>query len=388
MLLRGLWVVLFAISLLLVWNIGPDTYLFYLAEALPFAPKFILALIAAAPILLVWFVFSKQTGHSLGAARKWIFAAAILLLLIKAVAAANIIHSPFIRQFLKSPVMASLHSMAVEGKVNARHGLEETPDDTFYGYVRHAKALPPQVIMMLVESWGEKPDTLAAMAREVSAQGFQVIKQGFSTYRGSTLSGEFRELCSFYVQPSNSLINEMKKLKCAPQYMKAQGYEVLGVHGYAKSFYARNAFWHRFGVDKQVFADGLTSLPQCPGPFSGVCDEDLIGYGIGELDTAKGPAFLYMLTLSSHEPVEPASLGTHGRYFNDIPVAHRTQVITRRAISSLLDHLQKRKNHGCTLVYMAGDHQPPSASAKGGIFETGKVPYMVFSTGCEEKPAP
>jgi hypothetical protein len=45
--------------------------------------------------------------------------------------------------------------------------------------------------------------------------------------------------------------------------------------------------------------------------------------------------------------------------------------------------LEKRHTSGCTLVYIAGDHQPPSASAQGGIFEPGKVPYLAFTQNCQ-----
>lgn len=381
-LLRATWAVLFAATVLLVWNIAPDTYLFYLAEALPFAPKAILALIALATALLVWFVSSKRALDSLGPSRKWFFSAAVLLLLVKAAAAGDIIHSPFVRQIVKSPLMASARTMGIEGSIDPRLLKAETPDATFDAYVMRETRLPPQVILMLVESWGEQAGSLAAIAGDVSVQGFHVIKHGFTTYRGSTLSGEFRELCARYVQPSNGMLEEMKHLKCAPEYLKEKGYDSIGMHAYAKSFYARNTFWRRFGIEKQVFANDLPRLPQCPGPFSVTCDEDLIAYGIDKLDAAKGPAFLYMLTLSSHEPIDQASLTTHGKYFTEIPVAHHSQVITRRAISSLIEHLQNRKNKSCTQVYIAGDHQPPSASAKGGIFETDKVPYMLFNVNC------
>ena len=382
MLLRTIWVLSFAVSVLLVWNIGPDTYLFYLAEALPFAPKAILALIMFSTGLLFWFVVSKKAPDGLEPSRKWLFSAAVLLLLVKGAAAGDIIHSPFIRQVIKSPLMANARALGTEDRINPKLIKEETPDATFDAYVMHETHLPPQVILMLVESWGEQAQSLAAMVKDISVQGFHVIKHGFTTYRGSTLSGEFRELCARYVQPSNGMIAEMKDLRCAPQYMKEQGYEIIGVHAYVKSFYARNTFWRRFGIEKQVFADSLPLLPQCPGPFNGTCDEDLIAYGIDSLDAARGPAFLYMLTLSSHEPIDKASLTTRGKYFTELPLAHHSQVITRRAISSLIEKLQNRKNKSCTQVYIAGDHQPPSASAKGDIFEAGKVPYVLFSVNC------
>jgi hypothetical protein len=235
---------------------------------------------------------------------------------------------------------------------------------------------------MLVESWGERSDALDKMAEEISARGFHVIKHGFTTYRGSTLSGEFRELCAKYLQPSDGLIDEVKNLQCAPRYMHERQYSVIGMHGYEKAFYARSTFWSRFGVEQQVFGNELRTLPQCPGPFPGTCDENLIGYGIDRLDASNTPTFLYMLTLSSHEPLDPESSSQRGRYFNDIDVAHPTQIVTRRAISELIEKLQNRKSRACTLAYIVGDHQPPSASSKGGIFEPGKVPYLVFSINC------
>jgi phosphoglycerol transferase MdoB-like AlkP superfamily enzyme len=235
---------------------------------------------------------------------------------------------------------------------------------------------------MLVESWGEKADTLDAMGRDIRTQGFQRVFYGFTSYRGATLSGEFRELCGRYVQLTDGLVQAAKDLECAPQYLSNKGYQTIGVHGYQASFYARDTFWARFGIKNQIFADKLRDQSQCAGAFPGVCDENLIRKSLDVLDGAAKPAFVYILTLSSHEPLDPAALESRGRYFNELRIDHPTQVVTRRAISALVARLQERHAAGCTLVYLAGDHQPPSASAQGNIFMPGKVPYLTFTQNC------
>jgi hypothetical protein len=382
---RWSWVAVFSITLLRVWNIGPGTYLFYLREALPFTPRFILVALGLSALTLIWFAARRQPAKGFEFARSWLFAVGAVLLFVKILAASETLHSSFLRNSLRSPVLANMRIAYGAMNGTAKRAVSETPESTFNALTRQEKILPSRVVLMIVESWGETPDGISQIASEISKQGFHVNKYGFASYRGSTLSGEFRELCSKYIQPSDGLVDKISELECAPKFLGNKGYEVIGIHGYKKSFYARTMFWDRFGVKKQVFGEDLEALPLCPGPFTGVCDENLIRRGVGMMDAVDSPVFLYMLTLSSHEPVDTSALGAHGKHFAEIKVVHPTQVITRRAISELVDRLAERRRRECTLVYVAGDHQPPSASAKGGIFETGKVPYLVFTDGCLEK---
>ena len=64
--LRWLWVVAFAIILMAGWNIGPDTYMFYLREALPYTPKIILAELGCTLVVLIWFATKGNIAQSLG----------------------------------------------------------------------------------------------------------------------------------------------------------------------------------------------------------------------------------------------------------------------------------------------------------------------------------
>jgi phosphoglycerol transferase MdoB-like AlkP superfamily enzyme len=385
-LVRWVWVLAFGVTLLANWNISPGTYMFYLHEALPFAPKFVLGMLAIVVCALIWLGAQRDIAPRLGRFEKPILVIGASLFVIKALAAMEVIHVPEVRHYLRSTALSNSRKYVLNLKSGTTATVNGTPNDTFYAVMKRQSSIPPQVVLMVVESWGEKKNALSAIANDVAGQGFQVIKYGFSVYRGSTLSGEFRELCSTYLQPSDGLMDAMKDLRCAPQFMHDKGYDVVGFHGYKKTFYARATFWTRFGIQHQNFGEDLAGQPECPGPFPGVCDENLIQDGIGMLDAAGKPTFLYMLTLSSHEPVDPDALQRHGAYFNEIPVVHPTQNITRRAISSLVTDLKNRHHRACTLVYVVGDHQPPSASAGGGIFETGKVPYLMFTQDCPASP--
>ena len=382
LMIRWVWVILFLMTVLYGWNISPESYFFFLREALPFTPTLILAALALAIATLIWFASQHDLPQRLGRAGTWMFCAGVGMLVAKTVLATDVMDVPLLRQHVSLAAISNIRMMMEHKRSEEQGGANETPDLTFDYFVRHEKALPSRVVLMVVESWGETRASIADMAGDLSKQGFHIRTYGFTGYRGSTLSGEVRELCAKYIEPSSGLFDKNTELACAPKFLSEKNYEVAGLHGYKKAFYARGSFWERFGVKKQIFRENLGALRECLGPFPAVCDEELIRYGINLLDNADKPLFLYMLTVSSHEPIHPAGLKVHGKYFNEIPVAHPTQVVTRRAISELADRIKGRQHPECTLVYVVGDHQPPTASAKNNIFERGKVPYLVFTDGC------
>jgi hypothetical protein len=384
---RWAWVFVFCANLLADWNISPGTYLFYLQQALPFSPASVLVSLGVASIVMVWFGFRKDPLAGREQWRKPLFLAGCTLLVVKMLAAGEIVHAPVLRDYLRSSTLFFVRMQVLSHQFQDRTEVSATPDETFYSLVKQDGFHPSRAVLLVVESWGEQKDALPMIAGGVASQGFQVLKSGFTSYRGSTLSGELRELCSKYVLPSDGLFAQMADFHCAPRLLREKGYEVVGLHGYNQSFYARGAVWTGLGIKTRLFIDDLPAQPTCPGAFPGVCDENLIESGVRMLDAASKPTFLYMLTLSSHEPLAPAVLERRGAYFNDVPVVHPTQIVARRAISSLVADLKQRRNHVCTLVYVVGDHQPPSASAKGGIFEPGKVPYVIFSQDCPQPDA-
>jgi hypothetical protein len=284
--------------------------LFYWHEALPFTPPNVLVSMAVAALLLLWLQFYRGEYESARLSRT-LAVAGLVLLGVKVIASVSLPDVQWIRQNLKSPAISlarAVYSLDYSLDNNIQAPLKGTPAATFNAFVRGQQPLPSKVVVMLVESWGERSDSLKQMGSSIQGERLRIVGSGFTTYHGSTLSGEFRELCSRYLSPSDELKNEAFRLDCAPTFLQRQGYRTSGLHGYQKEFYARGALWDRFGLSDRLFRGDLQDLERCPGPFEGICDTALIKRGIAVLDRDAGPSFVYMLTLSSHEPLSPSAL--------------------------------------------------------------------------------
>ncbi len=381
--LRAAWVLGFAGALLFAWNIPPQAYGFYLREALPFSPTSVLVSLGVVSLFLIWFLLYRTRRHESVLLARMMLVSGVVLLALKSLSSVGMLQVAWIQDYVRSPVLG-FGRMVVEMRHDIQTPVNEAYGATFYSYVRAQPALPPKIVLMVVESWGETASAVERMASEIRSTRRQVLSSGLTTYRGSTLSGEFRELCAKDLMPTGELTNVSPRFECAPVLLQRKGYQVTGLHGYKRFFYARDTFWKRFGISHAEFREDLIDLVQCPGPFEGVCDSALVKRGTELLDK-DGKRFIYMLSLSSHEPVAPSALRTPGAFFGGVEVVHPTQVVSRRAVSDLLVVLDGRAEQSCTLVYVAGDHQPPSATGKQ-IFESGKVPFIVFSHNCPTPP--
>lgn len=379
--LRTVWLFSFCIALLSAWNIAPDSYLFYLHEALPFAPINVPISLTVVALLVVGLQFFGVAHYqSIRFSRVMVFIG-LILLGVKAIASLGLVDATWVRQNLKSPALGLVRTL-VQMHSSPEAPINGTPGATFNAFIRSPSPLPPKIVLMLIESWGERPDTLRQISVNLQGRRLQLIGSGFTTYLGSTLSGEFRELCSRYLLPSGGLKDESVQLDCAPAFLRDRGYRTFGLHGYQKAFYARSIFWNRFGISDQLFSDDLRGLERCSGAFEGICDNALIKRGIGLLHRDEGPSFVYMLTLTGHEPLDPSSLVQSTGIFGAIEVVHPNQVVSRRAISDLVVDLERDLEQPCTLVYIASDHQPPSASSQSGIFQNNQVPFLAFTRNC------
>lgn len=380
---RFAWALLFVVPLLYIWNISPGTYLFFVREALPFSPPSVLISVAVALVSLSWFIVHKGfEAISLRASRQLLIAGGLILVLKFAIivlaGSANAT-----QKRLKSPAMTAIGMWYEAAFVrNEESAVPATPQSSFNAYAR-AHPLPSKVVLMVVESWGETADGLKQIGAEMQSNRLAVVKTGFTAYRGSTLSGELRELCSQYIAPTDGLVVK-ENFDCAPRFLARAGYQTLGIHAYDGAFYARKTFWKRFGLANRWFGEDLKGAEECPGPFRAACDEEIIRRGVDWLETDASRRFLYLLTLSSHEAIDPAALARPpGKYFSDIQAVHPTQQIARRALSSLIVELQRGKPGECVLAYAVGDHAPPSAPP--AMFPPNQVPYILFSYNC---PAP
>lgn len=379
--LRAGWLLSFGIGLLSAWNIAPGSYLFYWHEALPFSPPSVLVMLAVVTLLLLWVQFYRAADYRSAWFSRMLALTGLILLGVKAIAGFGLLDAKWSRQNLKSPAIGMVRT-AYYMNDHAQAPVHGTPTATFNTFVRDRQPLPPKIVLMLVESWAEKPDALKQMGASIQNERLRIVDSGFTTYRGSTLSGEFRELCTEYLAPSDELKEDSSGFNCAPAFLQRQGYRTWGLHGYLKAFYARGTLWKRFGISDRLFSEDLKSLERCPGAFEGTCDTALIKGGIDLLDRDAGPSFVYMLTLSGHEPLSPSALVQAPAFFNQIGVVHPTQIVSRRAISDLVVELERKPARPCMLVYVASDHQPPSASSQSGVFQSNQVPFLAFTFNC------
>jgi hypothetical protein len=190
-------------------DIWSSTYLFYFHEALPFAPRSVFVALGLVIALMIWFGFYKDPFAGRELRKNQLLVIGLGLFLAKALAVSEIVHAPGWRQYLKSATLTSTIRKYVFGlEIKKSAVVSETPGDTVYSLVKRENSVPPSRVLIVVESSAEKGNALAMIAGDIAGQGFQVLKYGFTSYRGSTLSGEFRELCSKYVQPSDGLIDE------------------------------------------------------------------------------------------------------------------------------------------------------------------------------------
>jgi hypothetical protein len=374
------WTICFIIAILFAWNIAPSAYYFYLKEALPYSPPLVIASLALGLLIMVWFAFGGPRGALPQSRALALAVVGVALLALKAVLI--FCGQPQIGQHLRSP-LASVARMGVENVApQVASSVAPTPQRTFNAFVRHEPHLEQKLLLTVVESWGETQSALNELGQELQAAGFSDVRTGFTTFKGGTLSGEMRELCSEYPSIGEELGDSRADLDCAPRFITKQGYDVVALHGYTGLFYARDVFWKRFGIGKRLFRDQLSDSPPCGGAFAGTCDADLIHRGVQLLLADPMPRFVYLLTLGSHEPLEPRADLRPGVFFKRVKVLHPTQAINRRAISNLVSDLIASPARSCIRVYVAGDHQPRTVNADAAGFPRDQVPFVTFLYHC------
>ncbi|WP_175560491.1 sulfatase-like hydrolase/transferase [Janthinobacterium sp. TB1-E2] len=332
-------------------------------------------------LLMFFFLYSDVYRKTSLEFRRVAFFIGFSLILFKGVLLVLDVGASEIRNKIITPSPFAIKTLISDGFSKKENSLGKTSEPTFLNHVKGESSMPAKMVLMLVESWGESHGSLVAVEKKLKSRGVKVLKTGFTDYHGSTMQGEIRELCSEYIQFDASTNFSAMADGCAPAYMKNKGYEVFGVHGYQKMFYARDTVWKSLGIDHAYFQPEMSKLKTCPGPFLGICDEDMINFGV-DLIRQQDRAFLYMLSLSSHEPIASSMPEASVQYFQGIETIGDSQLVARSAIGILIDTLSTSTELGCTEAYVVGDHQPPSAVNSGQLSEN-QVPYIRMSFHCE-----
>jgi phosphoglycerol transferase MdoB-like AlkP superfamily enzyme len=150
--------------------------------------------------------------------------------------------------------------------------------------------------------------------------------------------------------------------------------------------FERSSWYRKIHFEETWFRSQLSQegLPECPGPFPGICDAAIPGWIEGRLQHANEPQFIYWLTLNSHLPVpitnmvkDPPSCSSTAVLEDDgICAWYRLVFNVHRSVAELARKAEGRP----TVFVVVGDHAPPFSSEKRrDEFSHSVVPYIVLS---------
>jgi Sulfatase len=251
----------------------------------------------------------------------------------------------------------------------------------------------PNVILILVESWGlasdhSLRDALAAPYNRADLLARYRVSLGTVPFYGATLSGEARELCGSRMGFHLLEATESELGGCLPHRLAKEGYSTVAVHGMEGHFFHREDWYPTVGFEDAWFGDRLRheGLPDCPGAFTGTCDGSISEWIAGRLESQdKTPEFVYWVTLNSHIPVPvPPSLAAPasclvwaGNTLEDA-ICPWYQLVFN--VHDSVYRLAMGKLARPTVFIVVGDHAPPFADpALRNRFSSSVVPYVVLT---------
>jgi hypothetical protein len=377
--LRLVWVVACGCVVLMEWNIYPDSYLFYasMLTRILFTPHGS-AILGAIVFTLGFLALPTRLVKP-----NKVLPAVLLVLYVLIVLAKGPIWMeqkyPWLRAPLGRAVQAAIFERdrfwwSVTGgkdadKFQVSHQLHDvltaTPD----------AALPSKVMVFTMESWGERGDDLEVVRRKLmTLPGVASAASGYDMYHGSTLPGELRELCGArldFKQPKAVSGN------CLPKRFRALGYRTTSFHGYDGIFYSRDVVYPALGFQSSLFKKDIKTAAECGGAFPGRCDDETAAQVLAQA-SQPGRQFAYMMSLSAHAIVDPATLKRTYVVNNHLPIkGSDDQVLNRAMILQVVREAAANPALRGGLLYFAGDHNPPVEVAPPGLPE-GKVPFLLI----------
>jgi hypothetical protein len=257
---------------------------------------------------------------------------------------------------------------------------------------RQSSATLPNIVLVLVESWGLAGDLQLRNAlvrpylQPAVTNGYHVV-QGDVAFHGSTVPGEARELCASGIGYYVTIAPRSDLGTCLPAQLVSAGYYNIALHGMNGLMFNRTSWWSRIGFQEMWFNEELKrqGMPDCIGAHRGTCDANIAGW-IGHRlaqDNSK-PLFVYWVTLNSHLPVPvPTTLA------DPAPCAASISLVPRTALCSWYQLVSKvhesvalaamSKTSRPTVFIVVGDHTPPfsTQTLRDGFSQT-EVPYVLL----------
>jgi hypothetical protein len=243
------------------------------------------------------------------------------------------------------------------------------------------------VVLVVVESMGKFADepTQALLFRrflsDARLRAKYDIKMSAVPFHGSTIHGEFRELCHVNLQ----VYGDHLPSPCLPTLFSKLGYESVAFHGFTNQFYQRYKWYPKLGFNRIYFAEELRSLGigrSCGASFTGICDQDVIKKIREELVRGRSgdrPRFIHWMTLNSHLPIFP------GEGEDSTLDCSKSPVLASDSTLCAYSHLVDKALEGVvdlaedpdllpTRFFIVGDHAPPFQNPeRRGKFDVGDI---------------
>jgi hypothetical protein len=252
----------------------------------------------------------------------------------------------------------------------------------------------PDVVLIVVESWGLPLDAHLAQALNAPYDDPRIARKydvsyGSVSLSGSTVPGEARELCHSRMG-FNILFTSPELLHgCLPAFFHARNYQNLSIHGYYGTMFQRKTWYPKIGFDQMWFGPDLDKLklPVCDGAFPGTCDAAIagwIGNSLLPVDTEK-PRFIYWVTLNSHLPVPAHPKLADDGVCSTLPSLRNSVALCSwfrlvRNVHQSVQQLALGPSARPTVFVVVGDHAPPFADPKlRRYFSATDVSYVLLT---------
>ncbi|HUX68203.1 MAG TPA: hypothetical protein VMV31_12010 [Terriglobales bacterium] len=252
----------------------------------------------------------------------------------------------------------------------------------------------PNLVLVLVESWGEadNPALRRALRAPFAAPAVAAryrLSDGLVGFRGQTPAGELRELCDLrFADDEAPLALPTRTLApCLAWKLSHAGYATLALDS-ATSFWPGGAAWYRALGFQSVL--GFSALHRLglrtffAGTFRAIADPQVAALIPGLLESAPPqPHFLFFLTTSAHLPVHlpvPSSYAANcavAAVTERSPAACGWYAIERRTLQAIA-HAATAPGLPPTVFLVVGDHAPPFVGAARRRFDPAEVPFVLL----------
>lgn len=204
--------------------------------------------------------------------------------------------------------------------------------------------------------------------------------------RGSTVAGEARN----FLWSEGAGLDLSRLAAGLPSRFSEAGYATIALHGFFSTMFNRSRAYPVLGFKKTFFLEDYLKVHEdyrLQGVMiRGVTDRDMVAQLKSTLESAvasKTPTFAYLLTITSHLPVDSNYAKKLG-YNNSISGAHSPREIVEHEVIltdlfRALGELIRSRTIGATDWIIVGDHPPPfSPEVRAIHYVAGQVPYCVI----------